>query len=220
MSSKTPHAVQRRKRPVVIAFSGYMGTGKSTSIRDLSGRLQNDGLTHVVLRGRALYPSYYRPGRLWKKKARGNTDYQRFINILNKSLQIVRKSACNTQMKYDINRKIEYDKKLKILEYKIGDLVIIDVSKRGVGNVRKFNTAYVGPYKISKILSPNSYEIMDPNDNSRRNTFNIRYIKKYNLADNEQMNKLHSYDWIDVFLLGKQKRKRTAERKAASDDSA
>lgn len=72
-TEKTP----RRAMSRVIAFSGYMATGKSTAIRDLCNRLQGQGIAYGIVNPRRLFLAFTLRQLFKKKKRKGSRSADR-----------------------------------------------------------------------------------------------------------------------------------------------
>jgi hypothetical protein len=61
-----------------------------------------------------------------------------------------------------INRKIKqaFDKKLRKKDFQLGDIVLKwDAPKQDKGKHGKFEALWIGPFKISKVFSNNTYKL-------------------------------------------------------------
>ncbi|KAD4888331.1 hypothetical protein E3N88_20404 [Mikania micrantha] len=75
------------------------------------------------------------------------------------------------------------DKRRKPLEFQMGDRVLLKVSPwKGVirfGKLGKLNPRYIGPFEITKRISPVTYELQLPQElSSVHNVFHVSNLKK------------------------------------------
>ena len=79
---------------------------------------------------------------------------------------------------------------------------MIYVAERAVGNARKFNTNFIGPYKISEKRNDNSYVVCDFHDPTRNNVFHVSKLAEYHAKAGVEYAKLTVHEWKDVFTKG------------------
>ena len=76
-----------------------------------------------------------------------------YIRIMNNKRVIINNKVQRTQLKYDFIRSRSYNKgKYDPLKYGVGDLVLVNIERRFVGNKKKFTPVWIGPYEIIKIV--------------------------------------------------------------------
>ena len=59
------------------------------------------------------------------------------------------------------SQKKQYDKKLKEIDFKVGDLVLLTNSRQTVGQVRSFTPKFLGPYEVTKKISDVNFQVKD-----------------------------------------------------------
>ena len=113
-----------------------------------------------------------------------NKSTKEFIKYMNNNRSIIQNKAINNQKNYDKIRSKSYNKKrLDTHEYDIGDLVLIDISRRLIGNESKFNASWHGPHEIIDIIEPNkTFKIREINDIRNIQQINIRLMKPYKMS--------------------------------------
>ena len=106
------------------------------------------------------------------------TDYIRYMH---NTRSIINNAAIQNQCKYDQIRTKSYNKKRnKVHQYEIGDLILVDISRRTHGNESKLNPTWHGPHEIIRIISPNKvFQIREIGNISNVQRINIRLIKPY-----------------------------------------
>jgi transposase InsO family protein/phosphotransferase system HPr-like phosphotransfer protein len=67
----------------------------------------------------------------------------------------------------EIQRK-QYDKRAKEFKYKVGDKVLLDVVVVKVGDSKKFTSKYKGPFRVIKVYSNKTLDIVDTSYNTQR----------------------------------------------------
>ena len=98
--------------------------------------------------------------------------------------------------------KIEADKKHQTLEFQVGDLVWVVLTKDrlSVGEYNKLSTRKIGPLKIIEKINHNAYRLKRPSDICIAHVFNVKHLIPYRgdydedvVADNpnSRANSLH-----------------------------
>ncbi|XP_024046571.1 uncharacterized protein LOC127900291 [Citrus sinensis] len=98
--------------------------------------------------------------------------------------------------------KIEADKKRRALEFQVGDLVwvVLTKDKFSVGEYNKLSTRKIGPLEIIEKINHNAYKLKRPSDICIANVFNVKHLIPYRgdhdedvVADNlnSRANSLH-----------------------------
>ena len=74
--------------------------------------------------------------------------------------------------------RITKDRRAKLRKFKVGDLVYLYSLAMNPGLSRKFNKPWSGPHKITRVVTPLNYEIVD--QNNRKPTVHVnRLIPAY-----------------------------------------
>ena len=90
-----------------------------------------------------------------------NTNSAEYVERLRKTLQKVHTLARETLLSTQMRQKRDYDLKLKIHSYEIGDLVYrLDTAKK-VGFSPKLQQVWKGPLVIAEVISPVLFRIID-----------------------------------------------------------
>ena len=95
------------------------------------------------------------------------TSYDHVSTVMERLSHSFRKAAeTNTVAKE--RQKVEYNKRAKEHDYKIGDRVLLDIRKVQPGENRKFTSFYKGPYRVLKTHSDSTVEIVDSTYKAQR----------------------------------------------------
>ena len=106
--------------------------------------------------------------------------YEEYIKYMDKLRKIVNIKANQKQIKYDRQRKKYYDKNKKDPELHVGDYVLYNISNQLVGNDKKLQPSWIGPYEIFEIFNNGiSYKIRDLANQEIEYTVNLKLIKAY-----------------------------------------
>jgi hypothetical protein len=101
-----------------------------------------------------------------------------------KSAEIIHKNAVKAQQHYDDIRKKAYDKDRTDFHFEVGDLVLLDVGARLIGNKKKLTAAYEGPFEVIAIMSSlKAYiirKVSDDDDGTKdEQRVNGKFLKPY-----------------------------------------
>ena len=96
--------------------------------------------------------------------SRENPEHRRRLQNLKASLNTTYKCVNKANKKAHQNNKRLYDRRAKLREFKVGDLVYLYSPAMKPGRSRKFNKPWAGPYKITKVVTHLNYEIVEHND--------------------------------------------------------
>ena len=87
-------------------------------------------------------------------------------------------------------RKEGYDKRHRIVQFNIGDLVKLKVfTKSGKGKkvTRKFNLLYEGPYRVAAVVCDNVYTLLDEKSGKIKGNYNAIHLSRFYQATNTIM---------------------------------
>ncbi len=102
-----------------------------------------------------------------------------YIHSMNNKRKIVNNAANLRQNKYRVSRSATYNKdRIDSIEYEIGDVVLIDVARRLVGNEKKLKPSWIGPFEIFNIVDK-QYWCREIGNESNIQKVNLRMIKPY-----------------------------------------
>ena len=106
---------------------------------------------------------------------------QDFIRYINNTKSIIQNKANLNQNRYDEVRSKSYNKKrYEAHQYEIGDLILIDWSRRLSGNASKLKPTWQGPYEIIEIIVPTkTYKVREVGNEDNIQQVNIRMMKIY-----------------------------------------
>ena len=104
-----------------------------------------------------------------------------YIKYINNTRSLINNTAIQHQYKYDQIRTKSYNKNRNVIhEYNVGDMVLIDISRRTHGNEAKLNPTWHGPHEIIQIISPDKvFRIREIGNASNIQKINIRMMKPY-----------------------------------------
>ena len=95
------------------------------------------------------------------EKEQLNTNSAKYVDKLRKMLQKVHTLALETLLSTQMRQKGDYDLKLKIHSYEVGDLVYrLDTAKK-VGFSPKLQQVWKGPLVVAEVISPLLFRIVD-----------------------------------------------------------
>ena len=109
------------------------------------------------------------------------TEYIKYINNVR---NIIHSKANANQQRYDKTRTKSYNKHRNPLhKYEIGDLVLINQSRRLHGNEKKLSPAWDGPFEIIKITdNDKSFHVREVGNEANLQRVNVRFIKPYTIS--------------------------------------
>ena len=106
--------------------------------------------------------------------------HSEYIRLMENQRRIIHNDANVQQRKYDARRSKSYNKgRGKQIEYEVGDKVLVDISRRYVGNKKKFRAKWHGPFEIIEIRDKQIICAEVDNEVNVK-TVNINQIKPYN----------------------------------------
>ena len=107
-----------------------------------------------------------------------------YLEYMNNNRMIINNEAISNQSNYDKIRSKSYNKsRLESHKYEVGDLILVDVSRRTHGNKNKFTPTWHGPHEIIHIISPEKvFKIREVGNIQHIQHVNIRFIKPYNAS--------------------------------------
>ena len=113
-----------------------------------------------------------------KSKSQSTLD---FIKYINNTKSIIQNKANINQSRYDKVRSKSYNKKRCVpYSYEIGDLILIDWSRRLTGNASKLKPTWQGPYEVIEIVIPTkTYKVREVGNEQNVQQVNIRMMKIY-----------------------------------------
>lgn len=97
-------------------------------------------------------------------------------------IQQIREAARNNLIKNGENRRVGFNKRYRLKQYQIGDLVKIkklNKSKAMQKITKKFESLYEGPYVVAENPYINVYILMDPKTKKVRGKFNSIHLSSY-----------------------------------------
>ena len=106
-------------------------------------------------------------------------DTTKYLSNLKELLANKTLEAHHSQEKYDSVRKKYYDKSHKKVNFKIGDIVILYIGDKYVGNKKKLLNLYDGPFVIRDIKGKVNYKISRLSDESDLATVHISKLEKF-----------------------------------------
>lgn len=98
------------------------------------------------------------------------------------------KLALEEMSKKAQERKQAHDKIVKPLSYKVGDLILIRTHTKSSSindEIKKFNHYYKGPFRIKKIVHPNSVEVESISDGKYHSLQHVENIKPYQSVERQ-----------------------------------
>ena len=110
-----------------------------------------------------------------------NLDQKRLKN-LKTSLKTAYKSVAKANRMSHRNNKKLYDRKAKLRNFQIGELVYLFNPAMKPGRSRKFYRPWTGPFKITRKISELNYEIVDLKDKKQ-----VVHINRLKTADNPEL---------------------------------
>ena len=107
--------------------------------------------------------------------------FNKYIKFINNTKSIIHNHSIQNQSQYDRIRSKSYNKnRVQPHKYEVGDLVLIDISRRMTGNKSKFTPTWHGPHEIVHIIMPDKvFKIREIGNESHIQQINIRFIKPY-----------------------------------------
>ena len=107
------------------------------------------------------------------------TTSDEYIKYINKSRSIIHNESIQNQSKYDQIRSKSYNKnRYPVHKYEIGDLVLIDISRRMTGNKAKLTPSWHGPHEIIHNVMPDKvFKIREIGNESHIQEINIKFVK-------------------------------------------
>ena len=109
------------------------------------------------------------------------TSTKDYIRYMNNTRSIITNTSIFNQQNYDKIRLKSINKsRNKSIEYEIGDLILINVSRRMIGNKSKLTASWHGPHEIIKIISPNKvFQVREIGNPTHVQQINVNLIKPY-----------------------------------------
>lgn len=113
-----------------------------------------------------------------------NLSFDSKLPLTRKELDInqIREQVRENLLKNSIVRSNQYDKRHRIINFRIGDFVKIKKCNRSMAQkkvTKKFSLLYEGPYKITDTPFPNVYTLVDLSGNLRGNINTIHLARYY-----------------------------------------
>ena len=104
-----------------------------------------------------------------------------YIKYINNTRTIIQNTAVSNQSNHDQIRSKSFNKdRPPIHEYEVGDLILINISRRMTGNRAKLSPIWHGPHEIIHIIFPKkTYKIREIGNESHIQEINIKFIKPY-----------------------------------------
>ena len=103
---------------------------------------------------------------------------QTTIDMLEKVQQDFARAADN--IRHAQQRQSHYaNKKRRDLSFEVGDKVLLSGSHINQPGSRKLNPKYLGPFEITRVISPVSYQLKLPDDWKIHDVFHISLLKPY-----------------------------------------
>ena len=139
-----------------------------------------------------------------------------YVEAMNNNRSIINNEVNKYQQKYRKSRTATYNKRRSdSIEYEVGDVVLVDVSKRLVGNNKSLNPQYVGPFEIIQNVGESGQQFVcrEIGNESNVRTENIHALKPYKIAPylnvlfqsyrNPQCRLDHNSNYIIQYIFGK-----------------
>ena len=114
-------------------------------------------------------------------------DYEDYVDQLILLRDITRLKVIETREIYWKKLQKQYNNKHKDIKYNIGDLVLLYIGDRSVGNRRKFNRQWIGPFLVHEVKSVRTLIISDLEGDKLRKV-NGKQIMKF----------VEQLDWIKI----------------------
>ena len=107
-----------------------------------------------------------------------------YTKYMDNNRSIIQNKAIQHQTNYDHIRSKSFNKsRSPVHKYEVGDLILIDVSRRTTGNRSKFTPTWHGPHEIIHIIFPDKvYKIREIGNESHIQEINIKFIKPYKIS--------------------------------------
>ena len=104
-----------------------------------------------------------------------------YIKYMDNSRNIIQNKSIHHQSNYDHIRSKAYNKgRAPAHKYEIGDLVLVNMSRRTTGNQSKLTPTWHGPHEIIHIIIPDKvFKICEVGNESHIQQINIKLIKPY-----------------------------------------
>ena len=117
-------------------------------------------------------------------------DFERYLRRLKDLINRKNLSANEIQDKYDKQRKKYADKRRKDpIEYQVGNLVLLYIGDRYVGNQKKLLKLYDGPFRVVSKIGPVNYKIIKLEDDAQPVVAHVSKLEKYHTNDEFYMDK-------------------------------
>ena len=109
---------------------------------------------------------------------KSTSEYLRYMQNIH---HIINNEAISNQNKYDnIRIKSRNKSNKESIQYEVGDLVLINISRRMIGNKSKLNPSWHGPHEIIEIIYPQKvFKIREIGNISHIQQININLMKPY-----------------------------------------
>ncbi len=105
------------------------------------------------------------------------------------------------QQRYDRLRKKTFDKKRAEIGLTVGDLVLYNIGKRYVGNVKKFKPNFIGPFEIIGMYINGGVKLREIDNPTNEFNTTVDNIKPYHNPLKSPINALLSYYSNELYVL-------------------
>ena len=104
-----------------------------------------------------------------------------YIKYMDNTRNIIQNKAIASQSNYDHIRSKSYNRnRSPAHKYEVGDLVLINISRRTTENQSKLNPTWHGPHEIIHIIIPDKvFKISEVGNETHTQQINIKLIKPY-----------------------------------------
>jgi hypothetical protein len=110
-----------------------------------------------------------------------NVHQQQRLENLKSALKLAYKTVNEANRRSHQHNKKLYDRKSKLREFTVGDLVYLYNPAVKIGQTKKFSKPWTGPHKIAKRISQLNYEIVD--QSGRKQIVHVNRLKEARNAD-------------------------------------
>lgn len=80
---------------------------------------------------------------------------------------------------YKEKTRVYFEKKARVKEYVVGDMVLWDIEAFDPTNTGKLQPNWEGPYQIKEVLRPSTYKLSYMNDTEVPNTWHGIRLRKF-----------------------------------------
>ena len=115
--------------------------------------------------------------------------YSKYLEKLRNLISNKTIAARNSQHQYDRVRKKYYDKSHGEVKFKVGDVVILYIGDKYIGNKKKLLNLYDGPFVIRDVKSNVNYKISRLSDETDLAVVHVSKLEKFHTDPSFYMNR-------------------------------